>query len=116
MNGSAPGRPLDLERVLPSSGVRGADRLDRRSGRDKDEDRSDVGKTRALSGTGSQRQPSGRRKGGGEPFEGQLRHIGQEGVTVTAQREPDAQRVPAEQHDDQQVPELTRAPVGWEAE
>jgi len=110
------GRPLDLERVLTGSGVRGADRLDRRSGCDKDEDRSDVGKTRALSGTGSQRQPSGRREGGGEPFEGQLRHIGQEGATVTAQREPDAQRVPAEQHDDQQVPELTRAPVGWEAE
>ena len=83
---------------------------------DEDEDRSEVGKTRVLSGAGSQRQPSGRRKGGGEPFERQLRHIGQEGATVTAQREPDAQRVAAEQDDDEQVPELTGASVGWEAE
>ena len=110
------GRPLDLEDVLPCSGARGADRLDDRSGRDKDEDRRRVGKARALSGTGSQRQPSGRRNGGGEPLEGQLRQIGQEGAMVTAQREPDAQRVPADQHDDQQVPELTRAPVGSEPE
>ena len=33
------GRPHDLERVLTGSGVRGGDRLDRRSGRDEDEDR-----------------------------------------------------------------------------
>ena len=111
-----PGRSLDLERVLTRSGVRGADRLDRRSGRNKDEDRGDVGKTRAPSGTGSERQPSGRRKGGGEPFEGQLRHVGEEGSTVTAQRDADVQRVPAKQRDDDQVPELSRASVGWEPE
>ena len=110
------GRPLDLERVLTGSGVRGADRLDRRRGCGKGEDRGEVGETRAVSGTGAERQPGGRGEGGGEPFEGQLRQIGQEGAAVTAQREPDAQRVPAEQHDDDEVSELTRAPVGWEAE
>ena len=113
---SAPVDPSTWSVCSLAAAVRGADRLDRRSGRDEDEDRSEVGKTRAVSGSGSQRQPGGCCKGGGEPFDRQLRQIGQEGVTVTAQREPDAQRVPAEQHDDEQVPELTRAPVGWEAE
>jgi hypothetical protein len=110
------GRPLDVERVLTGSGVRGADRLDRRSGCDQDEDRGDVGKTCPVSGSGAERQPGGRCKRGGEPFDRQLRQIGQEGDTVTAEREPDAQRVSAEQHDDDEVSELTRAPVGWEAE
>ena len=110
------GRPLDLERVLTGSGVRGADRFDRRSGCGQGEDRGEVGKTCAVSGAGAERQPGGRGEGGGEPFDRQLRQVRQEGAAVTAQGESDAQRVPAEQHDDDEVSELTRAPVGWEAE
>ena len=96
--------------------MRGRDRLDRRSRDDEDEDRSEVGERRPPSDAGPQRQPAGRGEGGGEPFERQLRHVGEEATRASGRARARRAARCRRAADDHQVAEPTRATLGWEAE
>ena len=96
--------------------MRGRDRLDGRRRDDEHEDRGEVGECRLPSDAGPQGQPAHRGEGGGQPFERQLRQVGEEAIVPAAECESYAQRVGAEHAADHEIAEPTRATVVLEAE